>query len=88
MEIYQQINGWWEIDHEAMRAIITGEVEWKRCYSCEKGLVWVDGDNGVVVSNIFVEDNKDKDPLCEFSEFRFYQDLCEDCKGTGFLIVC
>ena len=79
MEIGYDKKGYWELDAEAMRALILGKVTWKRCYSCDKGLVWVDGFEGVECSAMFVEEMQD--------DVRFYQDMCEDCMGVGFIYL-
>jgi len=71
-------NGTWYLSPAAMRAMITGKVVWRRCYSCEHGQIWVDGDEGVVVNPSIVGDNEDT---------RYYQDSCDDCQGVGFIYV-
>lgn len=82
MDIGHTRGGRWELDAEAMRAVILGKITWKRCFSCDKGLVWVDGDEGIEVSQEFVDSNQSKE-----NEFRFYQDTCEDCIGVGFVFI-
>jgi len=77
-----EYHGQWTMDAEALTAIITGKIIWKRCFTCERGLEWVDGDLGIVVSAKYVEEN-----MTEENSFQFYQDTCEDCKGVGFLLV-
>lgn len=82
MHIGVSKSGEWCLDAEAMRAMILGKVLWKRCFNCEKGLVWVDGEQGVEVPPKFLEENQ-----TEEDQFRFYQDTCEDCHGVGFIFV-
>lgn len=81
MDIGVSKNGEWSLDAEAMRAMITGKIQWKRCFACEEGKIWVDGDEGVVCSPKFVEENEAE------HEHRFYQDCCDDCNGVGFILV-
>lgn len=71
-------NGTWYLSPLAMRAVITGKVIWRRCYNCEQEKIWVDGDDGVVVNPSTVGDNADD---------RYYQDVCDDCHGVGFIYV-
>lgn len=79
MELGVTKGGQWVLDAEAMRAIITGKMQWKRCFNCQEGKVWCDGHEGVECSPKFVEDTNDED--------RFYQDVCNDCDGVGFTLV-
>ena len=41
MDIGHDKSGQWSLDAEAMRAMILGKFTWKRCFNCDKGLVWV-----------------------------------------------
>lgn len=82
MDIGHDKSGQWSLDAEAMRAMILGKFTWKRCFSCDKGLVWVDGDQGIECSQQFVDENSTQE-----DSHRFYQDVCEDCMGVGFIYV-
>lgn len=64
-------NNEWFLDSEALRAVILGKVIWKRCYNCEKGVVWVDGYAGEIVSSAFVDEQSS-----EHETGRFYLDVC------------
>lgn len=82
MDIGHDKSGQWSLDAEAMRAMILGKFIWKRCFNCDKGLVWVDGDHGIECSQQFVDENFTQD-----DPHRFYRDMCEDCMGVGFIYV-
>lgn len=81
MDIGVNKAGEWTLDAQAMQAMITGKLKWKRCFSCDEGSVWIDSDEGVVCNQSFVEENQDIDNT------RFHRDVCEDCMGVGFLFV-
>ena len=82
MEIGLLSGGQWVLDVEAMRAMIVGQFIWKRCFACENGKVWVDGDGGFIVSPEYVSEHE-----TEENQYMFYQDTCEDCHGVGFVFV-
>ena len=77
---HNKSTGEWSFDPEAMRAMILGKVTWRRCFACVEGKVWVDGEEGIVVSQSFVDEHGPDD-------IRFYRDCCEDCHGVGFVFV-
>lgn len=79
MDIGVSVNGYWTLDAEAMRAVITGKVIWRKCFECDKGAVWVDGDLGIQVPESECSENDD---------LRYYKDQCEECLGVGFILVC
>lgn len=75
MEINCNNNYMWELDAEAMRALITGKIVWKRCYSCDKGVIWWNED-GIVVGALEAETLT----YCDHGP-------CDDCYGVGFIYV-
>ena len=62
------------LETKELRALIMGKFDFRKCLDCDgKGRVWVDGDNGEIVSG--------PDPKRDSDDF--YKDQCEECDGLG-----
>lgn len=61
----------WEVDNQAMRAIILGEIKWKKCLNCTDGVV-----------HAYQEYIGDAEPDREG-----FEAACDCCYGVGFVSV-